>query len=49
MYNKTSKMSIRMDETMVEAAEECSQAINAKNDRSYELSAVMAFTGRAVR
>lgn len=47
MFNKTSKMS--MDETMIQGAEECSQASNGTNERSYELSAVMTFTGRAVR
>ena len=47
VFNKTSKMS--MDETMIQGAEECSQAINGTNERSYELSAVMTFTGRAVR
>ena len=50
LTTETSKMStIRMDETMIQGAEECSQAINAKSDRSYELSTVMIFTGRAVR
>ena len=34
---------------MVEVAEEYSQAINAKDDRSYELNAVMTFTGQVVR
>ena len=34
---------------MVEFAEEYSQAINAKDDRSYELNAVMTFTGQVVR
>lgn len=47
VLNKTSKMS--MDETMNQGTEECSQAINATNDRSYEFSVVMTFTGRAVR
>lgn len=34
---------------MVEVAEEYSQAINAKDDSSYELNAVMTFTGQVVR
>ena len=38
-----------MDEKMIQGAEECSQAINGTNDRSYELSVLMTFTGRAVR